>query len=294
MTCPHPVFISQQALWVPCGSCEICRKNRAREWSIRLMHECYSHEENSFITLTYHDDWLPADLSLDKPELQRFWKRLRKSLGSRRIKYYASGEYGAKFGRPHYHAIVFGLGSCGSCRVCSVYKNVAPRKGTDCYLLERAWPSGFVDSSGVGIESARYVANYVNKGSDARPGCVEPFSVMSQGLGKAYAVKHEEKLYADLAVSVGKAKIAIPRYYKKVYAAQWNYQLEEVVKWYFRVVARRAVSDTEMAYMRTGSGVEPVGSLGYRENGAQRLKNFNAKARNAHDNASVRDTRFVS
>ena len=63
-----------------------------------------------FLTLTYNDDNLPSDVGLHKDDLQRFFKRLRKALDTKKIRYFACGEYGDTTSRPHYHAIVFGLG----------------------------------------------------------------------------------------------------------------------------------------------------------------------------------------
>jgi hypothetical protein len=63
-----------------------------------------------FITLTYSDEHLPEDGSLNPEHLTRFWKRLRKNESADKkdwIRYFACGEYGEKRGRPHYHAMVF-------------------------------------------------------------------------------------------------------------------------------------------------------------------------------------------
>lgn len=42
----HPIL-------VPCGQCIACRLNKARQWSIRCMHEARYHSDNAFVTLTY-------------------------------------------------------------------------------------------------------------------------------------------------------------------------------------------------------------------------------------------------
>ena len=68
-----------------------CRKARAAEWSVRLMHELDSWSSGVFVTLTYNTEHLPDSGSLSKRDLQLYFKRLRRSLGDRRIKYYACG-----------------------------------------------------------------------------------------------------------------------------------------------------------------------------------------------------------
>ena len=49
------------------------------------------HKENCFVTLTYNDDNLPPDLSLDKRAFQLFMKRLRKRVKVP-IRFFACGE----------------------------------------------------------------------------------------------------------------------------------------------------------------------------------------------------------
>ena len=93
---------------VPCGRCTGCRLKYAAQWAMRCMHESQLHSRNSFITLTYNNENLPADKSINKEEMQKFFKRLRKKLGNNSIRYFACGEYGDKTSRPHYHAIIFG------------------------------------------------------------------------------------------------------------------------------------------------------------------------------------------
>ena len=102
-------------LRMPCGRCSHCRLKRSREWAIRCMHEASlyvptvdnpSGRGNCFITLTYNNAHLPEHDSLCKRDFQLFMKRLRKRFGSG-IRYYMCGEYGGKYGRPLYHALLF-------------------------------------------------------------------------------------------------------------------------------------------------------------------------------------------
>ena len=92
---------------VPCGKCIGCRLDYSRKWAIRCVLEAQMHKENCFLTLTYDDEHLPKGEKLEKEEMQKFWKRLRKATGTK-IRYYMAGEYGTEGGRPHYHACVFG------------------------------------------------------------------------------------------------------------------------------------------------------------------------------------------
>ena len=46
---------------IPCGKCKDCLLKKAREWSVRCMHENEFHNEACFITLTYNNEHLPKN-----------------------------------------------------------------------------------------------------------------------------------------------------------------------------------------------------------------------------------------
>ena len=70
------------------------------------MQSEWRHSEGSyFVTLTYEYD----PIQLYKKDLQTFFKRMRK-VGFR-FSYFAVGDYGDTFGRPHYHCIFFSKGT---------------------------------------------------------------------------------------------------------------------------------------------------------------------------------------
>lgn len=146
----------RRALKVPCGQCTGCRLERSRQWASRIMHEAQLHEWNSFITLTYNEDNVPRELV--HRHFQLFMKRLRKKF--RKARFFMCGEYGEQYGRPHYHACIFGVHF--SDRV--VYKELS--SGHRLYtssILTGLWPHGFASVGDVSFESAAYVARYVMK-----------------------------------------------------------------------------------------------------------------------------------
>ena len=147
-----------ECLKLPCGQCVGCRLERSRQWAIRCVHEASLYERNCFITLTYSDDHLPQDLSLDVRVFQKFMKRLRKRFGPR-IRFYHCGEYGSKFGRPHYHACLFNFDFDDKVLFTE-------RNGVHLYTSEaltELWPYGFSTVGTVTFESAAYVARYIMK-----------------------------------------------------------------------------------------------------------------------------------
>lgn len=196
----------------PCGRCLSCRLNHSSDWANRLMAEKLYHEKSCFVTLTYNDEHLPAGSNLCYRDVQLFLKRLRKNTGLK-IRFFLSGEYGTKNGRPHYHGIFFGIG------VESVAEFV------------RAWSDkrgsiGYVSSYNVTRETCNYVAKYTTKklmGEAAswykEAGVVPEGSLSSRrpGIGYRFACDfgHEFSARGYLFSQRG-TRQRIPRYYKSV------------------------------------------------------------------------------
>lgn len=149
-----------QPIDLPCGQCIGCRLERSRQWAVRCMHEASLHDANSFITCTYNEQHLPLGASLIKKDFQDFMKRLRRST-SGCISYLQCGEYGGQLGRPHYHAILFGIDFADK----KFYKMASDELG-ELYTspkLEELWGKGFCTTGAVTFESAAYVARYALK-----------------------------------------------------------------------------------------------------------------------------------
>jgi len=150
-----------EPLTLPCGQCIGCRIDRSRQWALRCVHEASLHgSENCFITLTYNAENLPPDCGLIKRDFQLFMKNLRQYLKPKKIKFYMCGEYGEKFNRPHYHALIFGHNFDDW-----LYLFDSP-SGEAIYTsptLEKIWDRGFVTLGHVTFESAAYCARYILK-----------------------------------------------------------------------------------------------------------------------------------
>lgn len=185
MLCKYPVVLGKDRIF-GCGRCITCRINKRRQWTNRIVLESALYEDNAFVTMTYSDENLPEDLSVDKGELQRFLKRLRKSYGEQ-IRYFGVGEYGERTHRPHYHIMLFGYPTCFHGRT----------RGKDCckvcVAVEKIWGLGNVFLGEVSFESAAYVASYVVKGwtKDTPIGVDPEFTIKSLKPGLAEGFAHE-------------------------------------------------------------------------------------------------------
>lgn len=144
-------------LHIACGQCYGCKMERSRQMAIRCMHEASLHKNNSFITLTYDDEHLPYRGQLVREHWQLFAKRLRKKYGPGSARYYMCGEYGTQYGRPHFHACLFGHDWDDK----EFYtKNETGDTIYNSENLERLWGMGLCTTARVTFNSAAYVTRY--------------------------------------------------------------------------------------------------------------------------------------
>lgn len=180
-------FSDKEAKWdgvpFPCGQCLACRINKRRVWTLRLSLERRMHDKAAFVTLTYDPQHIPMDMDLVpqlcKRDCQLFVKRLRKRYGDG-IRYYLCGEYGETYGRPHYHAIIFGVGPEDLDPYWLMYRGKSPESP-----LKTLWGKGLVHVGDCTLESVQYVAGYVTKKiSKMSEDSLEPeFALMSRRPG---------------------------------------------------------------------------------------------------------------
>lgn len=208
-------FGGWKPLLLPCGRCIGCRMSVARDWAIRCTFEAQDWKVQSFVTFTYRDDVCPKFLRKD--HLSGAIKRLRARLDSP-IKFFACGEYGEEKGRPHYHALLFGV------------RELAP--------IQASWPFGFVQVKPVTPERIAYTAGYVSKKFDTMYQGVNgevvdeetgeilipqrEFRLMSRGgrtgLGIGGAAKRFTRSWRKDAIWQGNP-VPVPRYFHEAWKA---------------------------------------------------------------------------
>lgn len=146
-TCEHPYVVynkyTRQTVQVQCGHCKACQVRRLKKYLPLICNESSQHKYMYFFTLTYNNDNLPLkDVFkfipekknyrpeyfqllresqdyvqfchgllpiLDTEDIQKWFKRVRKLLDSRqvRFRYFVSGDYGETTFRPHYHGLLW-------------------------------------------------------------------------------------------------------------------------------------------------------------------------------------------
>lgn len=213
-----------------CGQCLPCRINRRRKWVARMMLELLATQSGLFVTLTYDEQHLPKDGSLDKRHVQLFLKRLRYYLGVDKVRFYAVGEYGDKSWRPHYHLILFGVN----------YTHKA--------LIEKSWTKGLIHVGTAEPDSMQYVAGYVTKkmtnSKDSRLlGRLPEFGLMSRrpGIGHsaiesfAHSIEIQPGATASLKAgwvpdtfAVGRTKYPMDRFVKSKLYSRLNVSKSQI------------------------------------------------------------------
>lgn len=199
------------AIKIPCGKCRGCRSQKARAWADRMVLELDHSKKAVFLTLTYNNEHVPcrfdqctgqAVLTLNKRDLQLFFKRLRKRFPDNDLRYYACGEYGSNTHRPHYHVILYGIGleDIPDLQLKGMNELGDPYYKSDLFA-EKIWKNGFCLFANVSWKTCAYVARYVKKkdlgllSDEYVERVIEPeFSVSSRnpGIGLYYPKEHSD------------------------------------------------------------------------------------------------------
>lgn len=200
---------------VRCGKCEGCLKSKINDWAFRLEQQGKVSLYVNFVTLTYSPKYVPLSNNmlptLDKTDVQKFIKRLRKKYG-KELKYFACGEYGSRTYRPHYHLIVFNVKdkldiekawslrgeAIGGCHIGDTIDN-----GAIPYTLKYMYKKGLVPAF---------------KDDDRD----KEFRIMSKKLGINYLTPKMIKWHLEdlknrqYCVTKNGIKIALPRYFREI------------------------------------------------------------------------------
>lgn len=122
-----------EPMFVPCGECLHCKNQKVSEWVSRLYAHSLYCKNVYYLTLDYApfdpDNRTSMQLAADtaavyndlnknhhyglqpiilcRAHLQKFFKRLRKNCPEKSFQYFACGEYGHLWSRPHWHILIF-------------------------------------------------------------------------------------------------------------------------------------------------------------------------------------------
>jgi len=209
-----PVCKDRRLLYIPvkCGCCIECRKEKQREWRVRLEEELRSNF-GYFITLTISQEgiaeleektglkWKENPNEIATKGLRLFLERCRKDT-SKSIKHWCVTELGEKNDRIHLHGIFFGQKSAE--------------------LIKKHWKYGF---SFIGqycnSQSVNYMTKYMLKVDTKHPE-FKQIVLSSKGIGSGYMDRldylWQKQNYKNINVATytfrNGTKMAMPKYYK--------------------------------------------------------------------------------
>lgn len=245
--CLNPIIL-KSGLAVPCGKCDICRSDNRCEWTTRLaIHAIYSDRMPLFVTFTYDNEHIPLTIddgetvvrdlgkyplyfpTLYRPDMSAFLKAYKRKYGlsNQKFQYFGCGEYGDKFGRPHYHLLMFGDDE--------LYDLYLQDSHAAEERVKSVWKYGNVFVCIADWSGIHYVTKYVLKDGigDVPPCSRLPFTIGSKNLGNAflhspvaemwrrqleYLTVHREEIYAECPyfdVSSRYSVLQALRYFKK-------------------------------------------------------------------------------
>lgn len=249
---PYELYPDDNKIDIPCGQCISCRLEYSRQWAIRCMLESSKYEYNYFITLTYNDESLFSECKkhnfkcdhngeivsefdsfvLMKSHLQQFMKNLRRyfeyHFNFTGIRFFACGEYGPSFLRPHFHIILF---NCPIPDLTFLKSNFQGDVYWTSEIIDKCWNSrGYHIIGNCNFSTCSYVARYMLKKQKGKStyyddlGLVPPFTLMSRapGIARDYYDENSKKIYFydNLVITNSKGvaqRVKPPKYFDRLY-----------------------------------------------------------------------------
>lgn len=196
-----------------CGHCIECRKQKQREWRVRLSEELKS-SFGYFVTLTFSNEslqelekrtglkWKENPNEVAKKGLRMFLERVRKITG-KSMKHWFVTELGEDYDRIHLHGITFGQETAS--------------------LLKNLWHYGNVFiGTFVNERTINYMTKYMLK-VDVKHKNYTQIVLCSKGIGQCYIEKKQnwkwqkdnyKKINVPTYTFRNGTKMAMPKYYK--------------------------------------------------------------------------------
>jgi hypothetical protein len=186
-----PVF-DNRTLQVPvgCGNCIECRKQKSREWAVRLNEEIRIDKNGYFVTLTFNEPSL-IKLTWEISRTNLYHKLEENEVARLSIRRFLE-RWRKKYKKSLKHWLITELGHTGTERIHIhglIWDN-RPQMIKD-YLpfeqeLQNIWQYGFTDKGKyVNEQTVNYIVKYVTKIDKDHKG-YKPKILTSAGIGKGY------------------------------------------------------------------------------------------------------------
>lgn len=260
-----PTITDQRTKYVPvgCGKCMECRKQKAREWRVRLHEELRHNNKNVlFVTLSFSEQSLiELDKEIDQEftgytrdnkiatlAVRRFLERWRKEFKAS-LKHWFITELGQNnTERIHIHGLVFPPN--GALRHD---KNLFASQINDKWKYGNTWIGDYVNE-----RTVNYIVKYLSK-QDTVHKYYTPVILCSKGIGANYMSRsdskrnaYNEKKTIEHYTTRNGIKLALPIYYRnKIYTDEqreklWINLLDKQIRYVNGI--KIDVSNSEKAY----------------------------------------------
>lgn len=233
-----PEAVDKRVLYVPvgCGKCMECRKQKARQWQVRLQEDIRVNKNAKFVTYTFSERELQKldneikgltgydrDNEICRLAVRRYTERWRKKYG-KTLRHWLVTELGHQnTERVHMHGIVW---------------------TDEVKDIKKIWKYGWVwIGDYVSAKTINYIVKYVNK-VDEKHKEYNSKIYTSKGIGRNYMERRDverNKYRAGKTIETYKTRqgveIALPIYYRnKIYKddekeALWLEKLDEGVRY---------------------------------------------------------------
>ena len=214
-----PPILDKRVLMVPvgCGKCIECKKQKARNWQVRLQEDIRVNKNAKFVTYTFSEHELQKldneikglsgyarDNEICRLAVRRYTERWRKKYG-KTLRHWLVTELGhANTERVHMHGIVW----------TDKVKDIG-----DIWKYGKIWIGDYVSA-----KTINYIVKYVNK-VDQQHKTYNSKIFTSQGIGKEYVNRKDSKrnkYKKEKTIETYKTRegveLALPVYYRnKIY-----------------------------------------------------------------------------
>lgn len=235
-----PPIHDKRVLLVPigCGKCIECRKQKKREWQVRMLEDIKTNKNGKFVTLTFDRDSLKSlqddvgyisdnyvqNNAIATLAVRRFLERWRK-----------------KYKKSVRHWLVTELGHTGTERI-HLHGIIWTDELNE--VIEKIWGYGFVwFGSYVNEKTVNYIIKYINKMDHDHPNYISKI-LCSKGIGSNYINTYNasrNKFAGDKTkeyyVTRSGHKLSLPIYYRnKLYNDEereklWVQKLDKEERW---------------------------------------------------------------
>lgn len=228
-----PPVLDLRTLMVPagCGKCIECKKQKAREWQVRLQEEIRHDKTGKFVTLTFSDESI-KELSKEIKNLDGY--NLDNEIATLATRRFLE-RWRKKYKKSVKHWLVTELGGNGTENIHMhgiIWTNENAKTINEIWKYGFTWVGDKENEGYVNEKTINYIVKYVNK-TDEKHKEYNSKILTSAGIGKKYIERPDSKknIYKgkdtkETYTTRQGIKLAMPIYYRnKIYTEQEREQL---------------------------------------------------------------------